>query len=228
MEKNSEVEISFDLQHVEKRHREVVDMINKIDKKMKVMVNITNVGEKFIDVIEDVCETEDKLYIFDADNTIPIKRGFYDVIQLTNVDVLDIKDLLDSNNIFLTNKKFVIKCKLCELTFTRENDFKCHNMSKKHYMKYAENFCQRRNMKKNQEIANKNLGKENLGKIIFDILKPIIHQIYKLDIAGKILLQPGVDGLEPTKERFEEILFDIFISSTEIFHDTNCDSGFDI
>ena len=74
MEKNSEVEISFDLQHVEKRHQEVVEMINKIEKKMKVMVNITNVGEKFIDAIEDICETEDKLYIFDADNTIPINQ----------------------------------------------------------------------------------------------------------------------------------------------------------
>ena len=223
-----EVVISFDLQHVKKKYQEVVDMIRKIDKNVKVSVIITNMKGKCIDDNEDDIDVDEELKSFDARSPLPIKRGFYDLIHLTDIGVLDVQDVLDSGENFLKSEKFVIKCKLCEMKFTNEDDFKSHNKSQKHYLKYAADFCQRRDKRKKQEIANNCWKNENLGEVIFNILHPIIHQISKLDMAGKIILQPGVDGLKAAKECFEEILFDILMASTDIFYDTNYDSGFDI
>ena len=222
---NQEIEINFDLYHVEKKQNQVVDMIKKIDKNMRVLVKITNNEQICNDEVEEICDPEEQLLPFDTGNQILIKKGFYEVITLTETDLLDIKDLLDSTDGFPIDDEFVIKCKLCDLTLTTQDEFKNHNESRHHYMKYAANLCQKR--KDSKQIEENGWKNENLGRQIFDILYPIAHQISKLDIGGKIVLQPGLSGQEAARKCFEEILFDILMVSTDIFGDTDEESGFE-
>ena len=222
---NREMEICFDLYHVEKKHHQVVDMISKIDKNMSVSVKITNNKQMWnADEVEEICDSGEKLIPFTG-NQILIKKGFYEVITLTETDLLDIKDLLDFTNGFPTENEWVIKCKLCDLTLTTQDEFKSHNESRHHYMKYAADLCQHRNDYK--QLGINGWKKENLGRKIFDILYPIAHQISELDIGGKIVLQPGLAGQEAARECFEEILLDILMASTDIIEDINEDSGFE-
>ena len=216
-----EMDICFDLYHVEKKHHQVVNMISKIDKSMSVSVKITNNKEMWNDEVKEICDPGEQLIPFNTGNQMIIKKGFYEVITLTETDLLDIKDLLDSTNGFPTENELVIKCKLCDFTLTNQDEFKSHNESRNHYMKYAADLCQNRNDYK--QLGINGWKKENLGRKIFDILYPIAHQISELDIGGKIVLQPGLAGQEAARECFEEILFDILMAST----DTNEDSGFE-
>jgi hypothetical protein len=52
-----------------------------------------------------------------------------------------------------------------------------------------------------------NSNNENICRKLFDIVYPIEHQIYMLDIGGKIVLQPGLAGLGAAGQCLEEILF---------------------
>ena len=93
-------------------------------------------------------------------------------------------------------------------------------------MKYAADFCQRRNTRRrNAESTSSGWNSQSLGKKIFDILYPIVDQISKLDIGGRIILQPGLAGQEAARDCFEEVLLDILIISVDVFSDTSDDSG---
>ena len=121
------MEICFDLYHVEKKHHQVVDMISKIDKNMKVSIKITKNKEMWnTNEVEEICDPGEQLIPFTG-NQIIIKKGFYEIITLTETDLLDIKDLLDSTNGFPTENELVIKCKLCDFTLTNQDEFKSHN-----------------------------------------------------------------------------------------------------
>ena len=55
----------------------------------------------------------------------------------------------------------------------------------------------------------------------------IVEQISRLDIGGRIILQPGLAGQEAARDCFEEVLLDILVISADVFSDTNDDSGFE-
>ena len=219
-----EAEISFDLYHVQKKHHQVVEMINKIDKNARVVVKITNMGQVCDIGDEETCDPKEEMITFNPGKPVPIKKGLYDITNLTDAGLLDTKDLLDSNDSF-PNDEYVIKCKLCQSVLTNQDQFKTHNESQIHYMKYAADFCQRRkNDKERKEIEN-NWKNENIGQKLFDILYPIQHQISKLDIGGKIVLQPGTAGQVAARECFEEILSDILMSYVDNICGSSEDSG---
>ena len=229
-----EAEICFDFYHLQRKHHQVVEMINKIDKNVNVVVRITNIRQVFDTDGDEACDPKEELINFVPGNPLPIKKGLYEITNLTDDSILDTKDLLDfddkdTKNVSFDsfqNDEFVIKCKLCQSVLTNQDEFKTHNESQTHYMKYAADFCQRRkNYKERKKTESNNWGNENIGQQLFDILYPIQHQISKLDIGGKIVLQPGTAGQVAARECFEEILSDILMSYVDNICGTSEDSG---
>ena len=235
MSDNLQTEISFDIFHLEKKHHQVMEMISKIEKNVKVAVKITNNGT-VEDTEEEIFDPEEKLLNFDAVKPFPIQKGFYEVTSLTDNGILDTEDLLDSgpedfkivslDN--FCNQEFVIKCNLCNSVLTNEDQFKNHNENQSHYMKYVENFCRRRqNFLKRQTNENEDWKNESLERKICRILKPIEKQIARLDIGGQIVLQTRVGGQVAAGEGFEkQKLLDILMVCVNVeSDDLTGDSG---
>ena len=120
----------------------------------------------------------------------------------------------------------MIKCNLCQSILTNQNEFKSHNESQTHYIKYAKDFCQRRkNYNERKKTEKMELRNKNIGQKLFDILYPIRQQISRLDIGGKIVLQPGLAGQAVARECFEEILYDVLMSCGDDIGAFKDDSG---
>ena len=224
MSDNLETEISFDLFHVEEKHHQVMEMISKIEKNVKVTVKITNNGT-VENTEEEMFDPEEKLMKFETTKPFPIQKGFYEVTNLTDDGILDTEDLLDSGPEdsklvsldHFCNQEFVIKCNLCNSVLTNEDQFKNHNETQTHYMKYLENFCWRRNnFVKRQTNENEDWKNESLGRKICIILQPIEEQIDMIDIGGQIISIGGqVAAQEIDKQKLVDILMVCIESATD-------------
>ena len=121
--------LSFDYSDIYKKQFNIMEYIRNIDEDSIVNVKITN--KRYLSNQEQSNERQ-KLKNYDPDEPVSLQLGFYQVERNDDVE----KVSKDEDKTERTN----IKCILCNQSISIIEEFKLHNSSIHHYLKYDEDF----------------------------------------------------------------------------------------
>ena len=176
--------LSFDYSDIYKKQFNIMEYIRNIDEDSIVNVKITN--KRYLSNQEQSNERQ-KLKNYDPDEPVSLQLGFYQVERNDDVE----KVSKDEDKTERTN----IKCILCNQSISIRDEFKLHNNSIHHYLKYAEDFCKMRKIAESIKKMKQCWWKVS-AKTVYQLLLPISEKIVRIQFEDEIVLEIEQDVLE--------------------------------